>query len=231
MKNKYLLIILFIASSLLAGAQGTVKGTVFENGTTNPMPDVFVRDNSNKKLTITDKKGKFEIGTESGHILIFDCPGYTSDTLYIVDLAPKKVYLSAQTIALREVSVTSTRASFDPHKEYPDVYIKSKVYPLSPSSWFGKEAVDARRLKKYFQREQEERRIDLVFNRAYVGSIVPLKGLELENFMALYRPSYAFVTGNNTTSLAIYINDCYKKYQALPLSKRVVAKLDSTKTR
>ena len=231
MKNNYLLIILFIASSLSARAQGTVKGTVFENGTTNPMPAVFVRDNNSKKLTITDNRGKFQIGTEPGHVLIFDCPGYISDTLYIVDLSQKRIMLAAQTIALREVSVTSTRASFDPHREYPDVYVKSKVYPLSPSSWFGKDAVDARRLKKYFEREQQERRIDLVFNRAYVGSIVPLKGLELENFMAIYRPSYAFVTGNNTTSLAIYINDCYKKYQALPPSKRVVSKLDSTKTK
>jgi len=118
--------------------------------------------------------------------------------------------------------------SFDPHKEYPEVYEKAKVYPLSPSTWFSREARNARRLKKYFQTEQEERIVDKVYTRAYVGSIVPLKGQELEDFMTLFRPSYRFITSNNSESLAAYINDSYKKYKALPPEKRSLAKLDST---
>jgi hypothetical protein len=213
------------------GAQGTLNGSVHEDGTDKVMPDVFIRDKNTKQLTITDAKGNFKINTEAGHILIFECPGYISDTLYVVDLAPKKIRLDAQTIALREVSIASTRSDFDPHTEYPDIYVKSKVYPLSPSSWFGKDAVDARRLKKYFEREAQERKIDQTFNRSYVGSIVPLKGAQLESFMVMYRPSYAFITSNNTTSLAAYINDCYKKYQSLPPTQRMVAKLDTTKAK
>jgi hypothetical protein len=150
--------------------------------------------------------------------------------LYVVDLTQKKIRLSTATIALREVSIASTRSTFDPHTEYPDIYVKSKVYPLSPSSWFGKDAVDARRLKKYFQREAQERKIDATFNRAYVGGIVPLKGQDLENFMVLYRPTYAFINNSNAPSLAAYISDCYKKYQALPPSKRAIAKLDTLKS-
>lgn len=79
---------------------------------------------------------------------------------------------------------------------------------------------DARRLKKYFAREEQERRVDQVFNRVYVGSIVPLKGQDLDDFMQLYRPSYAFVTSNNSESMAAYINDSYKKFMALPPDKR-----------
>ncbi len=230
MQNKYPLILIFLFASFSAGAQGLVKGTVWENGTTNRLENVFIRDKNTKQLTITDKQGNFQIKTETGHILIFECPGYVSDTLYVIDLTQKKVQLQTQTIALREVSISSTRTTFDPHKEYPEIYEKSKVYVMSPSTWFGKDAKDARRLKKYFQREQQERRIDQVFNRAYVGSIVPLKGQELENFMVLYRPSYAFVTSNDAQSIAVYINDSYKKYQALPPAKRVIQKLDTTKT-
>ena len=233
MQNKYLFILLLILTCFSANAQGflVLKGAVYENGTNKKIPDVFIRDKNTKQLTLTDKQGNFQIKTEPGHILIFDCPGYVSDTLYVVDMTQQKIMLQTQTIALREVSISSTRVNFDPHKEYPEIYEKSKVYVMSPSTWFSKDAKDARRLKKYFQHEQEERRIDQVFSRAYVGSIVPLKGEELENFMTLYRPTYAFVTSNSTQSIAIYINDSYKKYMALPPEKRVVPKLDTVKTK
>ena len=131
----------------------------------------------------------------------------------------RKVYEAASIFS--EVSIVSTReSSFDPHKEYPDVYEKAKVYVMSPSTWFSREGRNARRLKKYFQSEQEERQIDKIFTRTYVGSLVPLKGQDLEDFMTMYRPSYKFITSNNSESLVAYINDSYKKYMALPADKR-----------
>ncbi len=221
------LILIFTCSCLYA--QTLVKGGVFESGSGIKLENVFVRDMTNKQVTLTDKNGRFSINTETGHILLFTLPGYVADTLYVVDLDQKHVELKNQPIQLREVAIVSTRSSsFDPHKEYPDVYEKAKVYPLSPSSWFGQEARRARRMKKYFQSEQEEREVDKIYTRAYVGSIVPLKGQELEDFMTMYRPSYKFITSNNSESLAAYINDSYKKYKDLPPGKRSLAKLDST---
>jgi len=215
----------FVVNSAMS--QGLLKGTVHESGTNNNLPNVFIRDNSNKQLTLTDKEGRFSIRTEAGHIIIFDCPGYVSDTLYVVNLAPKNIMMVTKTIALREVSINATRQFFDPRKEYPEIYTKSKVYIMSPTTWFSKEGKDARRLKRYFAREEEERRVDAVFNRIYVGSIVPLKGEELEDFMTLYRPSYSFIKSNDSESLAVYINDSYKKFKALPVEKRKLPKLVS----
>jgi hypothetical protein len=206
-------------------AQSLIKGAVVEFGSNTKMSDVFVKDITNKQITLTDKSGKFEIKSETGHILIFTSPGYVDDTLYVVDLNPKRVELKTRTINLTGVSITASKQSFDPHKEYPDVYTKSKVYPLSPSSWFGKDARDARRLKHYFEREEQEKKVDEVFNVVYVGSIVPLKGQDLADFMTLYRPTYSFITSNNSESLAVYINDSYKKFQALPPDKRHLQKL------
>lgn len=227
MKQKfYLLAIMLLLGSALH-AQILVKGTVFESGSGIKLSDVFVKDITNKQITLTDKSGKFEIKTETGHILILSSPGYVSDTLYVVDLTPKHVELKTRTISLREVNITASRMAFDPHKEYPDVYTKSKVYPMSPSSWFSKEGRDARRLKHYFEREEKESKVDQVFNVVYVGSIVPLKGQDLEDFMTLYRPTYAFVTSNNSESIAAYINDSYKKFMALPPEKRHLQSLSS----
>lgn len=204
----------------LANAQDVLKGTVYENSSNTKLDNVFIRDGNNKQITLTDKNGDFSIKTATGHILIFTSPGYNPDTLYLIDMRPKKVVLIPQFIALNQVNIRSTRLAFDPRKEYPDVYQKSKVYAFSPSTWFSKEGKDARRLKKFFQREAQERHVDEVFNKAYVGSIVPLKGQELENFITLYRPSYAFLRNNNAESMVAYINDSYKKYQALPADKR-----------
>jgi hypothetical protein len=228
MKKLFAIAILILSVSGLAHAQDLLKGTVYENGTNVKLDNVFIRDNNNKQITLTDKNGDFSIKAATGHILIFTSPGYNPDTLYLIDLRPKKVMLSPQFIALNQVNVHSTRLAFDPRKEYPEIYEKSKVYAFSPSTWFSKEGKDARRLKKFFQREAQERHVDEVFNKAYVGSIVPLKGQELENFITLYRPTYAFLRNNNAESLVAYINDSYKKFQALPADKRSLQPLTAT---
>lgn len=225
MKMRYILIFLLSLMAGLANAQEILKGTIYESSGGARLPDVFVRNINNKQLGISDKQGNFTIKAETGNTLIFEAPGYVSDTLYLVDMRPKKIQLITQTIALREVKINSTRQAFDPHKEYPEIYTKSKLYVLSPTTWFGKEARDARRMKKFFRREQEERRVDAVFTRTYVGSIVPLKGEDLDDFMLMYRPTYDFIKGNNNTSLAVYINDSYKKFAALPPEKRKPQKL------
>jgi CarboxypepD_reg-like domain len=227
MQVRYFFVGLLCLTAGLVNAQDVLKGTVTESGSNTRLNNVFIRDKLNKQLTLTDKQGNFTIKTETGHTLIFESPGYMSDTLYVVDLLPKKIGMVTKTIALREVNINASRAEFDPHKEYPEVYTKSKVYVMSPSSWFSKEGKDARRLKHYFQHEAEERHVDAVFSKAYVGSIVPLKGQELEDFMVLYRPTYAFLRDNGGASLVAYINDSYKKYKALPPDKRSLPKLTS----
>ncbi len=221
----YISAILLFLFGAVAYGQSLIKGVVVEAGNGNKLSDVFVKDITNKQITLTDKSGRFEIRSETGHILVFTSPGYTDDTLYVVDLSQKRVELKTKVIALHEVNITASRLNFDPHKEYPDVYTKSKVYPLSPSSWFSHDARNARRMKNYFDKEEKERKVDEVFTKVYVSSLVPLKGQELDDFMVLYRPSYDFVTSNNSESLAVYINDSYKKYKALPPDKRHVQKL------
>ena len=225
MKYPYLILSALLFWACTVNAQTTVKGTVVESGKNNKMSDVFVRDNQNRQMTLTDSKGNFSIRTETGHTLIFSSPGYVSDTLYVTDFTNKKIEMVAQTIALRQVNISAKRETFDAHKEYPEVYTRAKVYPLSPTSWFSKEAKDARRLKKYFKHEEEERHVDEVFTMTYVQSIIPLRGQELENFMTIYRPSYEFVKNNNGPSMAVYINDSYKKYLALPADKRTLPDL------
>jgi hypothetical protein len=225
MKKIVLIAVIAFASGSLY-AQDVLKGSVREAGTNEKMPDVFIHDLTNKQVGLSDSKGNYEIKAATGHTLIYSSPGYISDTLFLVDMKPKNIQLKTMNIALREVNI-SGKENFNPLAEYPEVYEKSKVYVLSPSSWFGKDARDARRLKRFFNHEAQERHVDQVFTRVYVGSIVPLKGDELEAFMMLYRPTYAFLKDNNGPSLVAYINDSYKKFMALPPDKRKMPDLNA----
>lgn len=225
--NKLIFLAITAFCLLSAGlhAQSTLKGTVYEGKTSRKLANVFIRDINSKEISLTDNSGNFSIRTLINHTLIFSSPGYVSDTLYLVNLSPKKVELAFQGISLNEVNVTSSRG-FNPREEYPSVYEKSK-FALSPSRILGKDAKNARRLKHYFDREEGERKIDSVFNPVYVSSIVPLKGQELENFMTMYRPSLSFIEKTPHASLTLYINDSYKKFMALPPEKRTIQRLAS----
>lgn len=227
MKLKIITLALLVFITGMANAQNVLKGTVEESGSNLRLTNVFIKDATNNQLTLTDKNGNFVIKSAPSHLIIFNSPGYVSDTLYVIDMSPKKVKLQIMSIALREVRINGTRSTFNPKAEYPQVYEKSKVYVLSPSSWFSKDSRDARRLKRYFAIEQQEQQIDNVFNAAYVSSLVPLRGQELEDFMTLYRPSYAFVHSNTTQTMAVYINDSYKKFKLLPPDKRKLQRLTS----
>lgn len=207
------LLFLFVANA--ARAQDYIEGKVVDSSNDKGLSNVFIKNVTNNKITVTEDDGDFEIQAAVGNLLVFTSPGYLSDTLLVIDNRDLAVRLKTNPGLLKEVNINSKRETFDPHTEYPDVYTKSKVYILSPSSLFGKESKNARRLKKYFAVEERERVVDQAFSAAYVSSIVPLKGIELQNFMSMYRPSYEFVQSNSGPTMASYINDSYKKYKAL----------------
>jgi len=221
----YLLLTIGILVSTGLRAQNILKGTVYEGNTTRKVTDVFVRDINGKSVALGDNAGRFSIQTEQNHVLVFTSPGYVPDTLYLVDLKPKRVEMHIRGITLAGVDIISHN-NFNPRQEYPEVYEKSK-FALSPSRIFGREARQARRLKHYFEREVDERKVDSIFSPIYVSSIVPLKGRELEDFMTMYRPSLSFLEQTPHASLTLYINDCYKKFMALPPEKRTVQRLFS----
>ena len=224
--RKYIgVIIVMILFAMPAIAQPLLEGGVREKTSGKKLSDVFIRNINNKEITITDKNGRFKIRAVSGQKLIFSAPGYISDTLYLVSGQPKFVELLSMPTALSEVSVRSTRLAFDPRAEYPDIYEKAKVYPLSPSSIFSQESRNARKLKKYFEHEEQDRYIDSKYTKAYVSGIVPLKGTELEEFMTMSRPTYEFIKKTYGAELVLYVNDKYKEFKVMPSGQQSLQKV------
>jgi hypothetical protein len=221
-------VILIISLFLLkeVRAQVVLNGTVYDIDTKVKLSNVLVRNIKNKQLAITGKSGNFKIPATANDLLIFILHGYAPDTLYLIDLTPKKIELVAEVNALSEVQVTasSSKPAFNPQKDYPEVYEKSK-FALSPSRLLGKDARDARHLKRYFDNEIKQRKIDSIFNRKLIGSIIPLKGRDLRNFMAIYRPRLSFLNKSSPDGLNIYINSCYKKFVELTPEEQALPRL------
>lgn len=218
--KKYIGIAVLLLLAVTVNAQDYIKGHVKEKGSGKRLADVFIKDNNNKQITLTDEKGNYTIRAAVGHLLIFSSPGYITDTLYLINNQPKFVELQPMPMSLGEVNVRSTRPVFDPRAEYPEIYRKSKIYPLSLSSIFSRESRNARRLKKYFEHEEREQYIDGTYTKLYVSGIVPLKGKDLDNFMLMSRPSYEFLKQNSGGDLALYVNDQYKKFMAMSPQQR-----------
>jgi hypothetical protein len=227
MKLRYILLtaVLLIAITITTQAQ-ILSGTVVETGKNTRLQNVFIKDAGGKEVALTDKSGNFDIRTVKNHTLIFSLPGYVSDTLFVVDFKPKNIELRQMGISLQAVNVSANKGAFNPELEYPEIYERSK-FALSPSRIFGKESRNARRLKRYFKTEVEQRQIDAVFTRVLVTSVVPLKGQELDNFMAMYRPSLSFAKNSSQQTMVVYINDSYKKFKELPADKRTQSTLSN----
>jgi hypothetical protein len=218
--KKYIGVALLLMLAVTLNAQDYIKGHVKEKGSGKRLSDVFIKDNNNKQIAVTDEKGNYTIRAAAGHLLIFSSPGYIPDTLYLINTQPKFIELQPEPMSLRAVNIRSTRTVFDPRAEYPEIYRKSKVYPLSPSSIFSREARNARKLKKYFEREEQEQYVDGIYTKAYVSGIVPLKGKDLDDFMGMSRPSYEFLKKNSGGELVLYVNDQYKKFMAMSPQQR-----------
>ena len=86
MKKKIALIVLFIASLGSLNSQNLVKGTVINNASENPMPNVFVRIKNTVMIAKTDTNGRFVIQDikEGTYIIEISYHGFESQNFPIV---------------------------------------------------------------------------------------------------------------------------------------------------
>lgn len=225
-----ILIIICIQSSY--GQQ--IKGFVADRGSRLKLSDVDVINQTMKERTRTNSKGLFVIKAELNNILIFNLPGYFSDTLFLTNLNDVRKYLILNTTFLKTIEIK--QKAFDPEVEYATIYkrakaintLKNQPFIFYPSKYFSKEGKYARRFKRKMEREKIERKIDYRFNELTVKKVVPLTGPELDYFMVLYRPGLAQLDKMDQDDFMLYLMNCYKKFKDLPAEARISPSLKST---
>jgi hypothetical protein len=227
---KFLFLIITVCGcfSLTCG-QIIVKGKVFEDRTRITLTDVQVQNINNKELVITDNNGKYAIKAKVGDILVFSGFSYQTDTLAVIDLHQKEVFLLPKQNMLNMVNVNSTAAPstfkfYDP-MFHGQTVIYQRDANLNPIGgvifrfWYWKKDEKKRaKQETVIADEQLREKIGLVFSTVSIGHYVPLKGAELNDFVTLYMPNVKTYTGNDF-NLLTYVDSCYKMFIKHPPAK------------
>lgn len=247
-----ILIFLLIAVIFYANkgnAQDILKGRAYEEKTTVGLSGIKIEDLKTHTTVLADTAGRFAIRVNIGDFLRFSGFAYQPDTVYVANFKYLVVYLKAKQTMLNEVKVQNVQTktgklSADPIKGAfgsKDVLYQTNAkneYTGGVKVKIFDSDANARRKRRDAQiSDNEEKQLEIfkVFQAKNLTNYLPIKGIEMDNFIILYTPDIQtyFEPGFNLTS---YLNINYKKFLELPADQRqsetafrLVTKPDTTK--
>jgi len=235
MKQFLLLITLLLPLGLWA-QNTSVTGTVFDYENKDfPLQKVTVRNLTTKQAVTTKAAGQFTIPAKKGDILELSLVGYHTDSLYLLDLQSKTIYLPSNSTALKEVNIRSAKVS--PYLNVaPDPNAKGATR-VGTDGLEGKKNTDRaggvtlalgsgrfRREKQKValleEKDSVETEIRTYFNEQTVQELTKLKGQELKDFVEMYRPSAARVKSERPFNYDYYIAEAHQAWLKLPAGQR-----------
>ncbi|MCX2493946.1 carboxypeptidase-like regulatory domain-containing protein [Pedobacter sp. PF22-3] len=241
-----LIIFLLLASPIGVFAQTVTTGTVFDfSKKTLSLPGVSIRNLNSKKSTSTNKDGKYTISANVGDLLEFSAVGYHTDTLYLINLLNRTIYLPAKTNSLKDVDITAVRMNSqitdakDPLAEKYTLLstggnlkrkrMTDKVGGLSLNLGYGKYKRQQRKEADLEEKEMYQDEIDENFTPKAITDLTKLEGDELKNFMIIYRPSIEAVKGERPFRYAFYISRAFAAWNKLTPQERKLQDLPKLK--
>ena len=223
MKKICLIFLLAIVSLSTLQAQ-SLKGTVYELNSTEPIAQVDITNLSTKEIVQSSQMGEFTIPVKLDDLLTFAYPGFRTDTLVVTNLEFKRVYLTpiADFNLLEDVEISSlSDAQLDEQIAMADRQggavntVFGGGVAISPSRIFGKKGKEARKRYQHLMAEKTDRAIMRKFSPELITSITPLEGEDLTRFITKYKPSYGFIMKADDEQLRLYIMDSFKAFNQL----------------
>lgn len=229
---KFILFCLLVWLSVASAySQQVLKGRVLEDKTRVGLTGINIQNLNTKQATVSDNKGNFTIKASLNDVLLFKGFAYQNDTLIVTKLYSFEVFMLPQEHVLKDVKVTSmdgpSMAVYNPYFHGQTVAYQTDkngnfIGGVNFRFWYWKKDERKRnKLKKMLQNEQTYAEIAKAFSPKNVANFVPLKGVELDNFINAYTPSLKVYQANNF-NMADYLNACYKKFMQLPIEKRQI---------
>jgi len=230
-------------------AQDILKGRVYEEKTTVGLSGVRIEDLKTHTAVLADTAGRFAIKVIVGDFIKISGFAYQPDTVYVANFKYLVIYLKAKQTMLNEVKVQNVQTKTGKLSAAPitgafgsqDVLFQTnakKEYIGGVKVKIFDSDANAKRKRRDAQiSDNEEKQLEIfkVFQVKNLSNYLPIKGVEMDNFIILYTPDIPtyFDPGFNLTS---YLNISYKKFLELPASERtsetafrLVTKADSTK--
>ena len=234
MANKFLLfLLLFFPAGLFAQTYITGKVYDFENRKT-PLQSVLVKNLTSEKFTYTKTSGEFKLLAGVGDLLEFSLNGYHTDTLYLVNLLQKAIYLPVNTTDLKEVEIVGAKinsAILAKDKDIPEFKRfqsdglrgkknNDRAGGIKINLGYGRYRKEQEKREALESKQKYESEVDETFNEDFVAKLTKLKDQELKDFMERYRPDPKLVAGDEPFDYTTYTIKAYGKWIKLSPSEK-----------
>lgn len=208
-----------------ANAQTQIKGVIVDNKLLTPIRKAQVENIHTKQIVQTDSSGNFALTVRSGEMIYALKEGF--DKVYVRIINEKqptfyKLHLD-KTIPRLDV-----RGHLLPYQrdsiEYAEAYSgilrgakKGDNFARESGNVsldaLSKQNRDRWAFQAMFEKWQNEKYVNYVFNDSLVQKITYLEGSDLKRFMDRYRPSYTFLRSATEYEYLRYIKQSYIQFQ------------------
>ncbi len=227
----------FLLFPFFALGQNTYKtGNVFDNENRSiAIQGVSVRNLNSKALVFTDKDGHFAISAKTGDLISYGMVGYEVDTVYLVNLFPKNVYLRAAINNLKPVNIINTKVSPFLNTKDPNAmparqvdYGKNKG-GIRLGLGYGKFRKQLAKVQELEEEDDLQEEIAKNFNIDVIQKLVKYKGNDLTDYMDLYRPSLSRIKAERPFNYTYYIASTFQEWKELPAEAKKLTPLIKVK--
>ncbi len=227
----------FLLFPFIALAQSSyMTGNVFDNENRNTaLQGVSVRNLSTKAVVFTDKEGHYAIGAKTGDLLSYGVAGYETDTVYLVNLFPKNIYLRMIINNLNPVNITTAKVSPFLDGKDPEAsparqldYSKNRG-GLRFGLGYGKYRRQQAKIQELEAEDEIQEEILKNFNKEVIQKLVNYKEDDLKDFIGLYRPTINQVRAEKPFNYTYYIVKSFHEWQKLPPGMRKLPPLPKLK--
>ena len=213
--------------------QDKLAGRIFENKTKVALGGIKIEDLKSHQVNVSDSSGRFSIKASVGDFICFSGLGYLADTLYLTNLKFVEIYLDAKQNMLNEVKIVAPEVrtgSLSAPAQTGVLGSRTVLYQkdadgndiggvkLRIFDW-DKDQRKKDRDNRIANNEEKQLAIYKVFQAKNLQSYLPIKGVEMDNFIILYTPDLStyYDPGFN---LVVYLNTCYGKFLQMPVEQR-----------
>lgn len=236
MLKKLIIVILITLPFKLLAQNNILTGSIFDNDNrATILQGATIKNLSTKSVALTDKDGHFAIGAKIGDLVTFAMVGYITDTVYLVNLFPKNIYLRLVVNNLKTVDITSIKISPYFNVKNPNAtparqvdYSKERG-GLRLNLGYGKYRKDQAKIQQLEEREIIQEEITKNFNEDYIRSVVKFEGSDIKDFISLYRPTVEEVKAERPFNYLFYTIKAYSDWQKLPADQRKLPSLTKMK--
>ncbi|MEJ5993010.1 hypothetical protein WG904_01175 [Pedobacter sp. Du54] len=224
-KKVFFLFILLIP--IVSNAQSVLTGNIFDYANRSiSLEGATVKNLTSKSVTLTDKDGHYVLSAKIGDLVSFGMVGYQTDTVYLINLFPKNVYLRFSVNNLNTVNISGAKLSRFLDLKDPTAMPSRQVdYSkerggLRLNLGFGKFKREREKVSELEEYDQFNEEISRNFTVDFVKNLLKIDSADLKNFMGMYRPTVAQIKSERPFNYELYTAQCYSTWIKLPPDQR-----------